>query len=55
MNPPNLENIWNETLDKIKKQLNYPAFKTWFENTTPVDLNNNELTISVPNSFTKIY
>ena len=49
-----LEHIWNQTLNEIKDKLSNPSFKTWFSNTKPVDLkDDNILMIEVPNDFIK--
>ncbi|MGM0446056.1 MAG: chromosomal replication initiator protein DnaA [Bacillota bacterium] len=49
-----LEHIWNQTLYEIKDKLSNPSFKTWFSNTKPVDLkDDNILMIEVPNDFIK--
>jgi chromosomal replication initiator protein len=49
-----LEHIWNQTLNEIKDKLSNPSFKTWFSNTEPVDLkDDNILMIEVPNDFIK--
>jgi len=49
-----LNHIWQETLNKIKEKLSNPSFKTWFSDTKPVELNDQEqLIIEVPNDFIK--
>ncbi|MFW5998421.1 MAG: chromosomal replication initiator protein DnaA [bacterium] len=48
-----LNHIWKETLNKIKKKLSNPSFNTWFSNTKPVNIQDNELIIKVPNDFIK--
>ncbi|MTI61881.1 MAG: chromosomal replication initiator protein DnaA [Firmicutes bacterium] len=49
-----LEHIWQETLNKIKEKLSNPSFNTWFSDTKPVHLTeNNHLLIEVPNNFIK--
>jgi chromosomal replication initiator protein len=49
-----LEHIWNQTLNKIKDKLSNPSFKTWFSNTKPVDMkDDNIMLIEVPNDFIK--
>ncbi|QTL96469.1 chromosomal replication initiator protein DnaA [Iocasia frigidifontis] len=49
-----LEHIWQETLNKIKEKLSNPSFNTWFSDTKPVHLTeNNHLLIKVPNNFIK--
>ncbi len=52
-NPNNIDKIWEETLDILKKQLNVPTFKTMFQNTFPLTLQGNNLTIATPNFFIK--
>jgi len=48
-----LDIIWGEALKIIKKQLNTPTFKTWFENTSPVQIEGDNIFISAQNSFAK--
>lgn len=49
-----LEHIWQETLNNIKKKLSNPSFKTWFSDTTPIKITENEdLILKVPNDFIK--
>ncbi|MCF8008701.1 MAG: chromosomal replication initiator protein DnaA, partial [Halanaerobiales bacterium] len=49
-----MEHIWNQTLNEIKEKLSNPSFKTWFSNTKPVDLkDDNTMMIEVPNDFIK--
>lgn len=49
-----LEHIWNQTLNEIKDKLSNPSFKTWFSNTKPVDMkDDNIMLIEVPNDFIK--
>jgi chromosomal replication initiator protein len=43
--------VWDGCLRIIKKNVTPQSFKTWFEPIRPVRLENNELTISVPNKF----
>ncbi len=44
--------VWANCLSRIKRQIPPQSFKTWFEPIRPVRLENNALTIQVPN---KIY
>lgn len=48
-----LETIWNDSLNLLKKQLNTPTFTRWFENTHPVSVDDTLVTIAAPNQFTK--
>jgi len=45
--------VWNKVLELIKTELNIPTFKTWFENTKPISINDSNFIISVPNYFAK--
>lgn len=49
----NKDIIWDEVLELIKVQLNIPTFKTWFENTKPLSINDSNFNICVPNQFAK--
>lgn len=43
--------VWENCLQAIRKNVNQQSFKTWFEPIKPVRLDNNALTIQVPNKF----
>jgi chromosomal replication initiator protein len=49
------EEVWSQVLDRVSEHINTPSFKVWFEGTRPVDLYEQRLEISVPNSFAKEY
>lgn len=44
-----------EVLDRVSEHINTPSLRVWFEGTRPVSLYDNQLEISVPNSFAKEY
>ncbi|MCL5291122.1 MAG: chromosomal replication initiator protein DnaA [Actinobacteria bacterium] len=48
-----LSGIWEGALEVIQRQLNTPTFKTWFENTSPISIDDSTLTISAPSPFAK--
>lgn len=43
--------VWDNCLQTIRKHVNTRSFKTWFEPIKPVRLEENALTIQVPNKF----
>lgn len=43
--------VWGNCLQTIRRNVNTQSFKTWFEPIRPVRLENNALTIQVPNKF----
>ncbi len=43
--------VWDNCLQTIKRNVNAQSYKTWFEPIVPVKLDNNALTIQVPNKF----
>ncbi|MCB0542837.1 MAG: chromosomal replication initiator protein DnaA, partial [Saprospiraceae bacterium] len=43
--------VWDDCLRIIKKNVSPQSFKTWFEPIKPVRLDNEVLTIQVPNKF----
>lgn len=43
--------IWDKCLATIRKNIDEQSFKTWFEPIKPVGINENVLTIQVPNKF----
>ena len=48
-----VQQVWQDTLDFVKKDLNTPTFKTWFEQTTPLGIINQEMVVSVENDFAR--
>ncbi len=47
----NLDILWKRTLDILRSELNRPSFDTWLKSTRLLNINNNLLTIAVPNEF----
>ena len=43
--------VWDNCLRTIRRNVNTQSYKTWFEPIRPVGLDNNALTIQVPNKF----
>jgi chromosomal replication initiator protein len=43
--------VWGNCLQTIRKNVNQQSFKTWFDPIKPVRLDDNALTIQVPNKF----
>jgi chromosomal replication initiator protein len=43
--------VWDNCLQTIRRHVNKRSFKTWFEPIKPVCIENNALTIQVPNKF----
>ena len=43
--------VWNSCLQTIRRSVNNQSFRTWFEPIKPIRLDNNALTIQVPNKF----
>jgi plasmid replication initiation protein len=52
---PSAEGPWRETLDAVATEIDSSSLSVWFEGMTPVNLKENTLTISVPNTFAKEY
>jgi len=50
MNP---QQLWQATLGELEILLSKANFTTWFKNTTISSYDNNQITLSVPNIFTK--
>ena len=50
-----VEEVWTEVLDQVSEHINAPSLRVWFEGTQPVGLYEDQLEISVPNSFAKEY
>ena len=43
--------VWDNCLQTIRRNVPQQSYKTWFEPIKPVRLDNNALTIQVPNKF----
>lgn len=48
---PNCVDIWSKFLSNIKENLNDQTFITWFKPITPVNFDNNKLTVQIPSQF----
>lgn len=49
----NVEDLWNAALLNIEKKISKPSFDTWLKNTKADKLDNDTLTINVPNEFAR--
>lgn len=47
----NLDIVWEKILETLSESLSKPSFETWLKPTKLVSLENNVLTVEVPNSF----
>src|SRR5574340_83253 len=45
--------VWQDTLDVVRGELNTPTFKTWFEQTAPLGIVDQEMVVSVQNDFAR--
>ncbi len=50
-----VEEVWAKVLDRVSENVDDTSLKVWFEGTRPVDLYEDGLEISVPNTFAKEY
>lgn len=48
-----VQQVWRDTLDVVRQELNTPTFKTWFEHTAPVGLFEQMMVVSVQNDFAR--
>ncbi|MDO8949799.1 MAG: chromosomal replication initiator protein DnaA [Actinomycetota bacterium] len=48
-----VQQVWADTLDVVRLELNTPTFKTWFENTSPLGVIDDMLVVSVQNEFAR--
>ncbi|MEE9225228.1 MAG: chromosomal replication initiator protein DnaA [Bacteroidota bacterium] len=51
LNENQVKQVWSRCLAIIKDNINQQTFKTWFESTVPLKLEDNKLTIRVPSQF----
>lgn len=50
-----VEEVWSRVLDQVSENIDDTSLKVWFEGTRPVDLYEDGMEISVPNTFAKEY
>lgn len=48
-----VQQVWQDTLDVVRAELNTPTFKTWFEQTAPLGIIDQEMVVSVQNDFAR--
>jgi len=48
-----VQQVWQSTLDVVREELNTPTFKTWFEQTSPLGIVDQEMVVSVQNDFAR--
>lgn len=48
-----IQQVWNDTLDVVRQELNTPTFKTWFEHTAPLGVMDETMVVSVQNDFAR--
>jgi len=48
-----VQQVWQETLDVVRGELNTPTFKTWFEQTAPLGIIEHEMLVGVQNDFAR--
>ena len=47
--------IWRQVLDTVADEVDTPSFYTWFESTVPTSIEDDNLTVVVPNAFAQDY
>lgn len=51
---PELDQLWSQVLESMRSELNTASFKTWFEHTIPLDINDaGEFLVGVQNEFAR--
>ncbi|SHH99137.1 chromosomal replication initiator protein DnaA [Clostridium grantii] len=48
-----LDKLWDDTLDIIKKELSQVSFNTWIKSISPLRIDENTIVLEVPNDFTR--
>lgn len=51
----NKDKIWEKTLGELELLISKANFTTWFKNTFVAEIDNNDVTVGVPNAFTKVW
>jgi chromosomal replication initiator protein len=49
------QDIWQNILDKLEEHVNEQSFRTWFSDTTLIDLDDSHLLVKVPTKFAADY
>lgn len=52
---PEAQDLFDTVLEDISAEIDIPSFEAWFYGTVPVSLEDNTLTLSVPNAFAEEY
>ena len=47
------ENLWTEVSERLRSALNESTYRTWFSETSGLDLSSESFTLRVPNDFTR--
>lgn len=47
------QRVWNSVLGEIELNISKPQFNTWIKNTYPISMDEHEIVICVPSSFTR--
>jgi chromosomal replication initiator protein len=50
-----VDQVWAEVLDRASEQIDVSSLRVWFEGIRPVEVRDDRLEISVPNTFAKEY
>ncbi|RAL23413.1 chromosomal replication initiator protein DnaA [Thermoflavimicrobium daqui] len=48
-----VQELWAKTLKVLQEQVSKPSFETWFKATEATDFQNNTLTVTTPNEFSR--
>ncbi|MEI3336447.1 MAG: chromosomal replication initiator protein DnaA [Clostridium sp.] len=49
----NLQDLWEQTLNVLKNEMSEVSFNTWMKSCNPISISEDNIKISVPNSFTR--
>ena len=47
------QRVWQDTLEVVRREINTPTFKTWFEQTSPISIMDDEMVVGVQNDFAR--
>lgn len=50
-----VDQLWHATLGELELELSKANFTTWFDNTFILEISNGDITVGVPNAFTKTW
>ena len=48
-----MEQVWSEVMDRASEHIDVSSLRVWFDGIRPVELDDERMEVSVPNTFAK--